>query len=130
MRGKNSLVYSILKMLCPRCREGRMFPARTLYTTRFMRMHKTCPCCGQSFEPEPGFYLGVVYTSYILHAGLFFVILFAVYQLWPDLDLFLLGAIFLGAVLLLLPVTFRLSRAMWIYIFVRYEGPCNRISKR
>jgi hypothetical protein len=29
----------------------------------------------------------------------------------------------------LLPVTFRLSRAMWINIFIRYEGPCALIPK-
>lgn len=90
-------------------------------------MNKTCPCCGQSFEPEPGFYLGVLYTSYALHAVVFFIILFAFYR--SDVSLVLLIILFFLAVVLLLPITFRLSRSMWIHIFVRYEGPCDQIRK-
>lgn len=104
-----------------------MFPPKTLYTTGFMQMNKTCPCCGQSFEPEPGFYLGVLYTSYALHAVVFFIILFAFYR--SDVSLVLLIVLFFLAVVLLLPITFRLSRSMWIHIFVRYEGPCDQIRK-
>jgi len=29
------------------------------------------------------------------------------------------------AVVALLPVSFRLSRSIWIHFFVRYKGPCT-----
>lgn len=28
-------------------------------------MHKQCSACGQRFEPEPGFYYGAMFISYI-----------------------------------------------------------------
>ena len=40
-----------------------------------------------------------------------------------------LGGAFILAVIILLPLTFRLSRSLWIHMFVRYEGPCNEIRK-
>lgn len=129
MAARKSIAFSILNFLCPRCREGRMFPPDTLYTKGFMQMNKTCSCCGQPFEPEPGFYLGVMYTSYALHAVLFFLIILAFYQIWGSPNLFSLALLCIVAVAALLPLTFRLSRAIWIHIFVRYEGPCNEIPK-
>lgn len=130
MPAKKSLAYSIFYQCCPRCREESLFPPDTLYSGRFMQMNKSCPCCGQSFEPEPGFYLGVMYTSYALHTVLFFLITVALYQIWGSPNFFFLGFLFLVAVIALLPITFRLSRSIWIHIFVRYEGPCNEIPKR
>lgn len=106
-----------------------MFPADTLYSKNFMQMNKACQCCGQSFEPEPGFYLGVMYTSYILHAILFVLLIFAFYQIVGSRNLFSLGLLFLLAVLALLPITFRFARSIWIHLWVRYEGPCNQIPK-
>jgi uncharacterized protein (DUF983 family) len=130
MSSKKSTLYSILTMSCPRCRDGKMFPAGTLYTARFMHMNKTCPCCGQSFEPEPGFYFGAMFTSYAIYAAFFLIIWLALYFLAEEVTFTMLGIFFLLVVIGLLPVTFRLSRALWIHIFVRYEGPCKEIPKR
>ena len=129
MPDKTSLLTSIIMMRCPRCRDGDMFPPDTLYSGKFLKMNKTCPCCGQPFEPEPGFYLGAMYTSYALHAALLFLMIVAFFQIWGSRNLFSLGIFFLLAVVALLPITFRLSRVIWIHIWVRYEGPCNKIPK-
>lgn len=94
-----------------------------------MQMNKMCPCCGQPFEPEPGFYLGAMYTSYALHAVIILLIIIAFSNIWGSRNLFSLGLFFLVAVIALLPVTFRLSRVIWLHIWVRYEGPCNKITK-
>jgi uncharacterized protein (DUF983 family) len=130
MPDKNSLFNSILMMHCPRCREGDMFPPDTLYSRGFMQMNKTCPCCGQPFEPEPGFYLGAMYTSYAIHGAIFLLLIMAFRDIWGSRNLFSLGIMFLVAVIALLPITFRLSRVIWIHIVVRYEGPCNKIPRR
>lgn len=110
-------------MRCPRCREGKMFPEHTLYTTRFMKMNDQCSCCGQSFTPEPAFYFGAMFVSYALNAAYFiaaWVILLMVMNNIPDT---LMIGVVVTLVIGLLPVTFRLSRVLWIYIFVRYRGP-------
>lgn len=129
MAERKSMAYSIFNMRCPRCREGRMYPQDTLYSRAFMKMHKHCSCCGQSFEPEPGFYLGAMYTSYAIHAVILILFFIAFYQIWGSPNLFSLALLFIIAVIILLPLTFRLSRSLWIHIFVRYEGPCNEIRK-
>jgi len=71
-----------------------------------------------------------MYTSYALHALIFFLIIMAFYEIWGSRNLFSLGIFFLLAVIALLPITFRLSRVIWIHIVVRYEGPCNKIPRR
>lgn len=124
------MAFSILNMRCPRCREGRMYPPETLYSKTFMQMDKQCSCCGQPFEPEPGFYLGAMYTSYGIHAVILILFVIAFYQIWGSPNLFSLALFFIIAVILMLPLTFRLSRSLWIHIFVRYEGPCDEIRKR
>lgn len=112
----------ILSMRCPRCREGKMFPEHTLYSRQFMKMHDHCPCCGQSFTPEPAYYFGAMFVSYALNAAYFIALWVALYILMDDIPDYLIIGGTIALVIGLLPVTFRLSRVLWIYIFVRYEG--------
>ncbi|GAB3204318.1 hypothetical protein GCM10027293_37760 [Pontibacter aydingkolensis] len=107
-----------------------MFPKGTLYTTRFADMHPNCPCCGQTLEPEPGFYYGAMYVSFAFNVGIFLVALFILYQFVDEVTMAMMIGIVAVSVVGLLPIIFRLSRAMWINIFVKYEGPCNQISKK
>ena len=92
-------------------------------------MYPNCPCCGQTFEPEPGYYYGAMYVSFGFSTAIFLGVLFllslAVEEVTMAMVLGLVVAIAVG----LLPVTFRLSRAVWINIFIRYEGPCAAIPK-
>lgn len=130
MGQRNSLLYSILTVKCPRCREDSVFPKGTLYTTKFAEMHKTCPCCGQVFEPEVGYYYGTMYVSFAFNAAIFLVSLFLLYQFVEEVTMAMMIGIVLVTVVALLPVIFRLSRVVWINIFIRYEGPCSEISRK
>lgn len=126
---RHSLIYSIFTTKCPRCREGNMFPKGTLYSTAFARMHPNCPCCGQSFEPEPGYYFGAMFISYGITTAIFLVALFVLNLMLEEITMLVVFATVVGVVIGFLPIIFRLSRAMWINIFVRYEGPCKDIRK-
>jgi uncharacterized protein (DUF983 family) len=130
MSEKNSGLYSIVTGKCPRCREGNMFPPGTLYSSRFADMQPYCPCCGQSFEPEPGFYYGAMYVSFAINVGLFLVSLAILYQVVKEITMAIMIGTVLVVVVGLLPIIFRLSRVLWINIFVRYEGPCGQIPKK
>lgn len=130
MSQQNLLLYSIVAAKCPRCREGNMFPKGTLYTPKFADMHPSCPCCGQVFEPEPGFYYGAMYVSFAFNVAIFLVALFILYQFVEEVTMAMMMGVVAVTVIGLLPVIFRLSRVLWINIFVRYEGPCNLIPKR
>ncbi|MFD2514980.1 DUF983 domain-containing protein [Pontibacter locisalis] len=130
MSQKNSLLYSIATAKCPRCREGDMFPKGTLYSTKFADMHDSCPCCGQPFEPEPGFYYGAMYVSFAFNVGIFLIALFILHQFVEEITMAMMIGVVVVLVVGLLPVIFRLSRVLWINIFVRYEGPCSQIAKK
>lgn len=129
MSKRHSIVYSIITTKCPRCREGNMFPKGTLYSTKFAKMNKSCPCCGQSFEPEPGYYFGAMFVSYAISTAIFLVALFVLNLLLEEITMLVVFVTVVGVVVGFLPIIFRLSRSLWINIFVRYEGPCDQIRK-
>ncbi|MHA6249389.1 DUF983 domain-containing protein [Pontibacter sp. CAU 1760] len=130
MAQQNALLYSILAIKCPRCREGNMFPKGTLYSTKFADMHPTCPCCGQTFEPEPGYYYGAMYVSFAINVAIFLTTLVVLYQFVAEVTMPMLISVIVLVVVGFLPVIFRLSRSLWIHMFIRYEGPCSQIPRK
>jgi uncharacterized protein (DUF983 family) len=131
MARKESVLRSIFTFSCPRCHDGRMFPEGTLFKVRkFAIMHKSCPCCGQSFEPEPGYYFGAMFVSYAINTALFVTVWVALTFLVEEVTVVMMVASLLFISIFFLPVIFRLSRALWIHIFIRYEGPCDQIPKK
>ena len=85
------------------------------------RMHDACPVCGQDYVIEPGFYFGAAYVSYAINIVLLissFVLLFFVLHL--DGPYLYTGLAVV--VMAISPVIFRISRAAWINIFVKYEA--------
>ena len=130
MLGKGSKLYSILYQKCPRCHEGDMFPKGTLYSpTKFSEMYPNCACCGQTFEPEPGYYFGAMYVSFAFNVAIFLVSLFLLSQLVEEITMTMMMGVMIGVVVGFLPIIFRWSRALWINIFIHYEGPCDQIPK-
>lgn len=127
---ENSFFNTVIKAKCPRCREGNMFPPGTLYTRKFADMYPNCACCGQTFEPEPGYYYGAMYVSFGFSTAIFLMVLFFLYLMVEEITTLMVAVAVLAVSVGLLPVLFRLSRALWINIFVRYEGPCNVIPKK
>jgi uncharacterized protein (DUF983 family) len=130
MSEKKSFLYGVSAFKCPRCRDGNMFPSGTLYSTRFADMHPVCPCCGQSFEPEPGYYYGAMYVSFAINVAIFLTTLVILSQFVEEVTMVMLVGIIVVTVIGLMPIIFRLSRVLWINIFIRYEGPCKDIPKR
>ncbi|MFD1186323.1 DUF983 domain-containing protein [Pontibacter rugosus] len=93
-------------------------------------MHHSCPCCGQAFEPEPGYYYGAMYVSFAINVAIFLVSLFILYQFVEEVTMGMMIGMVAVVVVGFLPIIFRLSRALWINIFIRYEGPCSQIPKK
>ena len=116
----------LLQCKCPRCRRGDMFEYKNPYNLKkFMRMHETCPVCGQVFDIEVGFYYGSGFVSYALTIALSVATLVAWWVLIGfssnDNRIFYwlaFNAIFLVA---LQPPLMRLGRALWLAFFVRYN---------
>lgn len=127
---KPSLLTAIFTGKCPRCREGNMFTTSNLYSRKFADMYPSCPCCGQTYEPEPGFYYGAMYVSFGFSTLIFLAVMLALNSLVAEITMAMVLISVLLVVVGLLPVTYRLSRVIWINIFIHYEGPCSAIPKR
>lgn len=128
---KESKFYSILNAKCPRCHEGEMFPPGTLYSpSKFSEMNKFCTCCGQDFEQEPGYYYGAMYVSFGMSTGIFLAVLLVLSFLVEEITFPMVIISVLAVSIGLMPIMFRLSRAIWINIFIHYEGPCSQIPRK
>lgn len=101
---------AILRGLCPRCREGRIFRGR-------FRMNETCPSCGLRFSREEGYFIGSMYISYTLAVGGILILAgllhLTVAPRWPLTGLLALGAVLFAP---LVPASFRYARILWIHI--------------
>ncbi|WP_276496248.1 DUF983 domain-containing protein [Pontibacter litorisediminis] len=93
-------------------------------------MNKVCPCCGQDLEQEVGYYYGAMYVSFAINVAIFLVSMFILYQFVEELTMAMMIAVVAVVVVGFLPLIFRLSRVLWINIFIRYEGPCSQIPKK
>ena len=123
---KPNFIFSILNNKCPRCRRGDMYKNKGAFRIKgLMTMHDRCPVCGQPLDMEPGFYYGTNMISYVL-AVLISVVSFVLWILiigvsFEDSRFF--WWIGFNAVLLIVlqPPLMRLSRTIWLAIFVKYS---------
>lgn len=123
MESNPSLLASVLTCKCPKCRKGDLFPKGNLmHPLRFHKMNETCPACGQSFDPEPGFYFGAMFVSYGVNTALFIGVWVVLAFLVEDYSLTTLLVLLGLTVVVFLPITFRLSRSIWIAIFVPFQN--------
>jgi hypothetical protein len=131
MIGKGSKLYSIFRMKCPRCHVGEMYEDPNPYNFgKLTRMHASCSHCGEDFKREPGFFFGAAYVSYALTVAVWIAVLVALitfdalgwisYSFFEDTLLFFASGVI--TLVLLLPYLYRLSRSLWLNIFIKYEG--------
>ena len=120
---KKSFLKSIFHFKCPRCHEGDMFLKGQFFNpAKFSIMNKNCGHCGQSFEPEPGYYFGAMFISYGINTALFISVWVALYLIKEDYSLTLLLTLLGVAAIVFLPFIYRISRSIWIAIFIPFEG--------
>lgn len=121
---KGKRLYSILNSKCPKCHEGDFYLNKHAYQIKdFGKNHEKCPVCGNKFEREPGFFYGAMYVSYALTVAFSVAIGTAIFVLFPSSSYKVyLTAILIGLVLLM-PISYRLSRVIWMNLFQHYEKP-------
>ena len=69
MAKRNPIVNAFMKK-CPRCQEGDLF-IKPFEISNPLNMPDHCPVCNQKYLPEPGFYYGAMFLSYIFSAFFF-----------------------------------------------------------
>lgn len=118
---KGTKIYSIAKGKCPKCHEGNFFShGFTFIPNKITKIHKNCPHCDLKYMIEPSFFYGAMYVNYAITVGLS-IITFLIAKLAFDLTLIQSFITILIALVVLAPLNLRLSRILWINMFVSYQ---------
>jgi hypothetical protein len=125
-QNKPNYWWSLFTMKCPRCRKGPMFVNNNPWILKkTFKMHDHCPECGQPYELEVGFWYGTAYVSYALSVALSvstFVAWWVLIGMSTTDNRFYWWMGTNGLLLVLLqPWLIRLSRAIYLRFFVRYD---------
>lgn len=112
---------AIVQLTCPQCREGKLFHTPTMSFQRSFDMKSRCDVCGLDFMPEPGFYYGAMYVSYMFVGGFSLVLIAVLHWIfgWSTKASF---ALLIGIVAVFMIYIFRLSRSFWLGVHVKYQG--------
>lgn len=110
---------SVWNYKCPRCRKGDLF-VKPFNMSKPLDMPVTCSVCGQKTSPEPGFYYGSMFLSYIATGFLYLGIVgFLMLILGMSVDRAFIVLIIFVAVTYF--KTARLARSLWIHAMVKYD---------
>ncbi len=121
MLGKGSKLYSIFKSKCPRCHEGEFFKYGVSFNPKkITTLHDNCPKCNLKYMMEPSFFFGAMYINYGIAVALF-VAIFIIAKVLIGLSILKSFILIIILSLLLTPINLRLSRIIWINIFVSYD---------
>jgi hypothetical protein len=92
--------------------------------SQMLDMPERCAVCGQKMELEPGFYYGTGYVSYGLSVGMLavYAVIFGltVGFSYQDNSVYWFLATGILALVVLQPWLMRMSRVLYLYMFVRY----------
>jgi uncharacterized protein (DUF983 family) len=118
---KGTKLYSVLTGSCPKCHEESMFKNKNPYIlSEALSMHEKCSNCGTKYKLEPSFFYGSMYVSYgvgIAFAVLAFVISHFIFE--AEINIVFISII--GTLLIFMPIILRLSRNIWINLFIHYD---------
>ncbi len=121
MLKKGSKLNSILTGSCPKCQKESMYSDKNpLHLTKVLKMNDNCSHCGLKYQIEPSFFYGAMYVSYGLNVAV-------------GIAAFIISFVFFGAsigesfvaivitLIVLFPFVLRLSRNLYINMFISYD---------
>ena len=118
---KGTKNYSIFNNKCPKCQEGDFFKHSFTYAPgKVTKIHDNCPSCNLKYMIEPSFFFGAMYVGYGITVATC-VITFLISSLIFNLNLLESFAAILIASLIIMPLNLRLSRILWINMFISYN---------
>ena len=121
MLKKGSKIYSILRGKCPRCHEGNFFKYTfTMNIFKVNKIEKKCSQCDLKYMIEPAFYFGALYVSYGITVAIC-IVTFIISKIIFDLALLSSFIAVFIVLILFIPVNLRLSRILWINMFINYK---------
>lgn len=118
---KGFKIYSIITGACPKCHEESMYENKNPYAlSDVQKMYERCSNCNTKYKIEPSFFYGSMYVSYavgIVFAVAAFVISYFIF----GADKFTAFMFIVATLVVLLPIILRLSRNIWINLFMSYD---------
>lgn len=118
---KGTKLYSIFNNKCPRCNDGDFYKhSFNLKPNKILKLHDNCSKCNLKYMMEPSFFFGAMYVNYGIAVALF-VAVFVICKIVIGLTILQSFIAILVVSFLLTPLTLRLSRIIWINIFVSYD---------
>jgi uncharacterized protein (DUF983 family) len=125
MLKKGSKLYSILTGTCPKCQNESMYLDKNpLHLSKVLKMHENCSHCGLKYQIEPSFFYGAMYVSYGLNVAVgiaAFIISYVIFK--TNLKIAFIAII--AALVISFPLILRLSRNIYINMFVSYAPKSN-----
>jgi uncharacterized protein (DUF983 family) len=119
---KGDKTYSIIHAKCPVCQEGDVFESKQIYNLKeFDKMHENCTICNHKYEIENGFWYGAMYVSYALTVAFSVATFILTYLFYPSASVWVYIGMIVLSLLVLAPITFRLSRLIWMNFFSSYD---------
>ena len=121
MLKKGSKLNSILTGSCPKCQEESMYKEKNPYKMgKVFDMHETCSHCGTRYKMEPSFFYGAMYVSYGVSIA-FAVAAFIISNVFIGLGLIHSFIAIVVTLIITFPVILRLSRNIWINMFMHFD---------
>jgi uncharacterized protein (DUF983 family) len=118
---KGTKLYSIFTGTCPVCQSESMYVSSNPFNlSKATAMKERCSNCNTKYKIEPSFFYGAMYVSYGLGVAIAvaaFVISYSFFNL-EKLSIFF---VILASIVVLMPINLRLSRNIWINMFMSYD---------
>ena len=130
MIGKGNKIYSILFGACPKCHQESMYVDKNPYhITDVLKIHDHCSHCNTKYRMEPSFFYGSMYVSY--GVGITFAIsAFIVSFVILNSSLVTAFIAIIATLIAFMPIIMRLSRNIWINLFMNYDKEiAKKVSK-
>jgi uncharacterized protein (DUF983 family) len=118
---KGTKLYSIIYGACPKCHGESMYMTKNPYVlTDTLKINQQCSHCKTKYRLEPSFFYGSMYVSYGIGIAFAFVA-FVISYLILDSSLNVTFLSIIGTLVVLGPIIMRLSRNIWINLFMHYD---------
>lgn len=129
MLKKGNKLYSIVLGKCPKCHQESMYQNKNPYhISDTLKMHERCSHCDTKYKIEPSFFYGSMYVSYAVGIA-FAVAAFIISNIFLGSSFVVAFASIVGTLIGFMPIIMRLSRNIWINLFMKYDPDLAAKSK-
>lgn len=118
---KGTKLYSILTGTCPKCQQESMYVNKNPYAlSDVLKINDHCSHCKTKYRIEPSFFYGSMYVSYAVGIA-FAVAAFVISFLFIGASLTTTFIAIVATLVVFGPIIMRLSRNIWINLFMSYD---------